>query len=80
VTDEDMQAVGSRREFFKKMVALGVAIPVISSFSLEGVAAAEDDDYRYRYGNGGDWGFRYGNGGEYDHHHHRYGNGSSWLC
>lgn len=76
MTDEDMKALGSRRDFFKKMVALGFAIPVISSFSLEGVAAA-DDDFNFRHNNGGNLG--YGNGSSYgngddcdDHRHHQH--------
>lgn len=84
MTDEDMKALGSRRDFFKKMVALGFAIPVISSFSLEGVAAA-DDDFNFRHNNGGNLGYGngsnlgYGNGSSYgngddcdDHRHHRH--------
>ena len=42
MTDEEMGAlVGSRRDFLKKMVAVGFAVPNISSFALDGVASAE---------------------------------------
>lgn len=80
MTDEDMKALGSRRDFFKKMVALGFAIPVISSFSLEGVAAADEDWDHHRHGDHRYPNMRYGNGGDehhhhHDHHHFRYGNG-----
>lgn len=73
MTDEDMKALGSRRDFFKKMVALGVAIPVISSFALEGVAAADGNNYNFNYGNGGydDHDHRH----HHHHHHHRHNNG-----
>jgi hypothetical protein len=40
MTDEELSSFGSRRDFFKKMLALGFAVPVISSFALDGVAAA----------------------------------------
>jgi hypothetical protein len=72
MTDEDMKALGSRRDFFKKMVALGFAIPVISSFSLEGVAAADGTlgfafpnqrNPYFRSGNQRNPYLRYGNGG-----------------
>jgi hypothetical protein len=42
MTDEELGAlVGSRRDFLKKMVAVGFAVPIISSFALDGVASAE---------------------------------------
>jgi hypothetical protein len=40
MTDEELSSFGSRRDFFKKMLALGFAVPVISSFALDGVASA----------------------------------------
>jgi hypothetical protein len=40
MTDEELSSFGSRRDFFKKMLALGFAVPVISSFALDGGAAA----------------------------------------
>jgi len=40
MTEEELSSFGSRRDFFKKMLALGFAVPVISSFALDGVASA----------------------------------------
>lgn len=42
----------SRRAFFKKMALVGFAIPVVTSFALDGVASAETDWGKdHKYGN-----------------------------
>lgn len=48
MSDEELEEFGlSRRNFFKKMIALGFAVPVVSSFALDGVAAANERDNFY---------------------------------
>ena len=41
MTDDELRAQGvSRRDFIKKMVAVGFAVPIVSSFTLDAVASA----------------------------------------
>jgi len=64
MTDEDLEAFGAtRRDFFKKMLALGFAVPVISSFALDGVASA--GEWPPSYGNQ-----TYGNQSNFGDHDH----------
>jgi len=52
MTDDELGALGiSRRNFFKKMVAIGFAVPILTSFALDGVAAANDDRGGMSFGN-----------------------------
>jgi hypothetical protein len=42
----------SRRSFMKKLIAVGFAVPVISSFALDGIAGASDEiGFPHRTGN-----------------------------
>jgi hypothetical protein len=43
----------SRRAFLKKMAAVGFAVPIVTSFALDGVAAATPDkiDHDHRFPN-----------------------------
>lgn len=51
MTDDELGALGiTRRNFFKKMIAVGFAVPIVSSFTLDGVAAA-GEEHHFRYGN-----------------------------
>lgn len=51
MTDDELGALGiTRRSFFKKMVAVGFAVPIISSFTLDGVASAVHE-HQFHYGN-----------------------------
>jgi hypothetical protein len=52
--DEVVESVGfSRRSFVKKLLAVGFAVPVVSSFALDASADAgvphghDDDDFRF---------------------------------
>jgi len=51
MTDDELGALGiTRRSFIKKMIAAGFAVPIVSSFTLDGVASAENEHY-FRHGN-----------------------------
>jgi hypothetical protein len=52
--DEVLNAVElSRRSFMKKLIAVGFAVPVISSFALDGIAGASNEigSFSHRTGN-----------------------------
>jgi ABC-type Zn2+ transport system substrate-binding protein/surface adhesin len=60
----------SRRAFIKRLVALGFAAPVVTSFALDGISVAEAKEQsvgNQTFGNGG--GHNFGNGGGRDHDH-----------
>lgn len=40
MSDEEIAKLSSRRDFFKKMLAVGFAVPVVSSFAFDGSASA----------------------------------------
>jgi hypothetical protein len=71
MSDEELEAFGlSRRTFFKKMIALGFAVPIVSSFALDGVAGAADGavtplhHHHHHHGNS------HHHHGHHRHHHH----------
>lgn len=46
MTDEELGNLGvSRRDFIRKMLAIGFAVPVVSSFTLDDVASAHDKPF-----------------------------------
>ena len=50
MTDDELGSLGiTRRNFIKKMVAIGFAVPIVSSFTLDGVAEATQ--HRLHHGN-----------------------------
>jgi len=53
MTDEDAASSSelSRRAFLKKMAAVGFAVPIVTSFALDGVASATDHDHDHRHPN-----------------------------
>jgi|HubBroStandDraft_1064217.scaffolds.fasta_scaffold521351_1 hypothetical protein len=51
----------SRRAFLKRMAAVGFAVPVVTSFALDGVASSTDDWSRSRFGNQSFSNQRFGN-------------------
>jgi hypothetical protein len=66
MSDEELEAFGlSRRTFFKKMIALGFAVPIVSSFALDGVAGAADGGVSPAH--------RHHHHHANSHHHHHHG-------
>ena len=61
MTDEEATGSAdlSRRAFLKRMAVVGFAVPIVTSFALDGVASA--DEHRHRHGNQGYGNQGYGN-------------------
>jgi len=81
MTDEDLGAFGvTRRDFFKKMLAVGFAVPLVTSFALDGVASADQSqEWNSRFGNQTFGNQTFGNqdhdhDDDFDHDRHRFPN------
>jgi hypothetical protein len=48
MTEEEARSADfSRREFLKRMAVVGFAVPIVTSFALDGVASADDHHHRH---------------------------------
>jgi hypothetical protein len=60
MTEEEAAGL-SRRAFLKRMAVVGFAVPIVTSFALDGVASA--DDHHHHHGNQGHGNQGFGNQG-----------------